>query len=93
MKRHYCTSCNRKRYENKMKLVWYNLIHNSFWHCLDCLSSAADISYSAQILKTKCIEITTIEKEGFSEMSGMILEIERFIKKYSAKYQIKYFFK
>lgn len=65
----------------------------SFWHCLDCLSTATDISYSSKIEKTKCIQITTIENSGFAEMSGMVSEIEKVVSGYPSNYKIKYFFK
>lgn len=93
MKRHYCTSCNRKRNEDKMKQVWYSLIRNSFWHCLDCMSTAADICYNSELVKTKSIEITTTEKTGFSEMSGMISEVEKIVSGYPSNYNINYKFK
>lgn len=93
MIRHYCTSCNKKRNEDKMKEVWYSLIQKSFWHCLECLSVAMDISYSSEIIKTKSIEITTIENSGFSEMSGMFSEIEKVVSGYSSNYNINYKFK
>ncbi len=76
-----------------MAHVWYSLIGRSFWHCLDCMSTAADICYAAEIKKTKCIEISTYQEEGFSEMSGMALEIEKLVSKYPSDYNIKYHFK
>lgn len=93
MERHYCTCCRSKKNENKMKLVWYSIIQKSFWHCIDCLSTSADISYKGNLVKTKSIEITTIEKEGFSEMSGIVSEIENLVSGYPSNYKIEYKFK
>ncbi|SEC66841.1 hypothetical protein SAMN04489761_3451 [Tenacibaculum sp. MAR_2009_124] len=93
MERHYCTCCGKKRNENKMKHVWYSLIRKSFWHCFDCMSTATDISYNYELIKTKSIEITTIEKEGFSEMSGMVSEVEKLVAGYPSSYKIQYKFK
>jgi len=44
-------------------------------------------------IKTKCIEVTTTEEEGFREMSDMALQIEKLVSKYKAKYEVKYYFK
>ena len=93
MNRHYCTKCERKRNEDKMMHVWYNLVRKSFWHCIDCMSTEVDICYSGIIRKTKSIEVTTIEKDGFSEMSGMFSEIEKVVSGYPSKYKINYKFK
>lgn len=73
--------------------VWYSLIQKSFWHCKDCMSTEADICYSGIISKTKSIEVTTIEEEGFSEMSGMVSEIEKIVSGYPSKYIVNYKFK
>lgn len=93
MNRHYCTCCGSKRNEDKMKRVWYSLIRSSFWHCLDCMSTAADISYTAEITKTKCIEITTTTAEGFSQMSAMAQEIQEVVSSYKSDFIFNYRFK
>lgn len=41
----------------------------------------------------KCILISTTDPLGFSEMSGMVGEIQKVVKKYGAKYNIQYHFK
>lgn len=45
MKSHICTCCKKRRQENKMKLVYYSLFQNHFWHCMECLSTAENIDY------------------------------------------------
>lgn len=45
MKSHICTCCRKRRQENKMKLVYYSLFQNHFWHCLECLSTVENIDY------------------------------------------------
>jgi len=57
------------------------------------MSTSADISFKAELTKTKCIEITTIENSGFSEMSGMVSEIEKVVSGYPSNYNINYKFK
>ncbi len=37
MKRHHCTTCQRKINENKMRRLYYPLIRNGFWHCINCI--------------------------------------------------------
>ena len=93
MERHYCTYCESKRNQDKMMSVYYPLLKKKFWHCLNCMSTSADISFSALIKKTKSIEIQTTEESGFSEMSGMLLEIEKVISGYPSNYKLEYKFK
>ena len=40
--RHYCTSCESKILETRMKRVWYPLLKKHAWHCLKCVSTAVD---------------------------------------------------
>lgn len=44
-------------------------------------------------IKTKCIQITTTDTEGFSEMSGLVGAIDKLTKNLDANYKIDYFFK
>jgi hypothetical protein len=48
--RHYCTKCERKISETKMKNVWYSLLQKSAWHCINCMSTSVD---TLHILKTQ----------------------------------------
>lgn len=74
-----------------MKFFYYPILKKSFWHCLKCLSASADIYYTTE--KTKVIEITTTENEGFREMSSICLEVSKLIEKCSSIYNISYKFK
>lgn len=42
MRRHYCTSCGRKLYEESMKKVYYKLLKIHAWHCFKCMSTVTD---------------------------------------------------
>lgn len=42
MKRYNCTCCQRKRNENKVRRVYYPLIRQGFWHCIECIDSRLD---------------------------------------------------
>ena len=88
--RHYCTSCKKKRNEDKMVQIYYPLIRNRFWHCKECMSTAVDISYS--MYKTKIIEVKTIHPKGFELMSGMYQEIETVVAAYGNYFTTHYRF-
>lgn len=93
MNRRLCTGCKKKRYTNKMRYVYYPILDNSFWHCLDCINIADNIIYTDEIIKTKSIEITTTDQIGFYEMNSMVEEIKKIVANYRQNYKITYQFK
>lgn len=46
--RHQCSSCYKRRYEDKMHLIYYPLLHKKAWHCKDCISKNEIVTSSVQ---------------------------------------------
>jgi len=46
--RHQCSNCFKRRYEDKMHLIYYPLLHKKAWHCKDCISDYQIVTSSVQ---------------------------------------------